>query len=363
MAKMGFNSDHGEKQRELNLNEFENSKAGVKGLVDAGITKVPEMFILPLEHQVKATNSAATSQLRVPTIDLEGFKSERRAQIIDEIGRVSHTWGIFYMVNHGVPLEVMKNMLEAMRSFHEQPNDTKMPFYSRDPTKKVQYYTSFQGVLNTYIWKDSLSCDLDDLASTELPVVCREAMCVYVKHMIILKDKLCALLSEALGLRSDHLESMKCMEVQRVFGHYYPACPEPDLTMGTTHHSDPFFLTILLTSSIDGLQVLYEDQWIDVPPMEGALICIIGDMLQLIANDLLKSAEHRVLARSIGPRLSVACFFYPGRRNRERKYGVIEELLSENNPFMYKEISFDDYFTHFRSKRVVGTKAVLHFRQ
>ncbi|KAK8682202.1 hypothetical protein V6N13_054596 [Hibiscus sabdariffa] len=63
------------------------------------------------------------------------------------------------------------------------------------------------------------------------------------------------------------------------------------------------------TKEIGGLQVLYEDQWIDVPPVPGALVVNIGDMLQLITNDKFKSVEHRVLANTEGPRVSVASFF------------------------------------------------------
>ena len=63
-------------------------------------------------------------------------------------------------------------------------------------------------------------------------------------------------------------------------GHYYPACPEPELTMGTTKHSDNDFLTVLLQDQVGGLEVLYEDKWIEIPPVPGALVINIGDFLQ-----------------------------------------------------------------------------------
>ncbi|RVW21531.1 1-aminocyclopropane-1-carboxylate oxidase-like 10 [Vitis vinifera] len=42
--------------------------------------------------------------------------------------------------------------------------------------------------------------------------------------------------------------------------------------MGTTKHFDNSFLTILLQDQIGGLEVLHQDQWVDVPPMSGALV-------------------------------------------------------------------------------------------
>lgn len=51
--------------------------------------------------------------------------------------------------------------------------------------------------------------------------------------------------------------------------------------MGTSQHADGNFITILLQDQIGGLQVLHENQWIDVPPMRGALIVNIGNLLQV----------------------------------------------------------------------------------
>ncbi|EXB45459.1 1-aminocyclopropane-1-carboxylate oxidase-1-like protein [Morus notabilis] len=50
--------------------------------------------------------------------------------------------------------------------------------------------------------------------------------------------------------------------------------------MGISNHSDNDFLTVLLQDHIGGLQVLHDNQWYDVPPVPGALVVNIGDLLQ-----------------------------------------------------------------------------------
>ena len=88
------------------------------------------------------------------------------------------------------------------------------------------------------------------------------------------------LLSEALGLKPDHLIGIDYAKGHVILRHYYPPCPEPELTMGATKLSDPDFLILLLQDHIGGLQIQYQNHWIDVPPVPGALVVNIGDLLQ-----------------------------------------------------------------------------------
>ena len=108
----------------------------------------------------------------------------------------------------------------------------------------------------------------------------------YTEQMRKLGTALFELLSEALGLKSDHLMGIDCAEGQAVLSHYYPACPEPELTMGTSKHSVPDFLKILLQDHIGGLQVLHQNHRVNVPPVAGALVVNVGDLLQVCSITL-----------------------------------------------------------------------------
>lgn len=162
--------------RTKELKEFDDTKAGVKGLVDAGIVSIPKMFIRPAEELVEELNSCQTN-IEVPTIDLSNIQDDsRRKEIVDEVRIASEEWGFFQVINYGIPLSVLDEMIDGVRMFNEQDLELKKEVYSRDATKKVRFNSNFDLYASqTADWRDTLTLSFldSDPDPNEMPAVCR----------------------------------------------------------------------------------------------------------------------------------------------------------------------------------------------
>ncbi|HKV21904.1 MAG TPA: 2OG-Fe(II) oxygenase family protein, partial [Mycobacterium sp.] len=92
----------------------------------------------------------------------------------------------------------------------------------------------------------------------------------------------------------------------------YPGTAETSQGVGA--HKDSGVLTLLLVEPDSrGLEVeLGNDHWIDVPPVRGAFIVNIGELLEVASGGYLRATRHRVIAPAPGTdRVSIPYFLNP----------------------------------------------------
>ncbi|KAJ8547258.1 hypothetical protein K7X08_010844 [Anisodus acutangulus] len=170
--------DSSKYDRKSEVQAFDDSKVGVKGLLDAGITKLPRIFLHNQPVIEKKSDSDAVTKFSIPVIDFEGLggSAAQRADIVREIKDARENWGFFQTVHHEIPSSVMEKVLEGVRNFHEEDPKVKKDFYSHDVTRKFTYNTNFDlHKLPTANWRDTLYCVMapNPPDPDEIPEICR----------------------------------------------------------------------------------------------------------------------------------------------------------------------------------------------
>lgn len=129
---------------------------------------------------------------------------------------------------------------------------------------------------------------------------CREVALEYLKTASEMVKKILEVLIGAFGVIAEEsiVDLVDALTGSKmVNANFYPTCPNPDLTIGVGRHSDVGTLTVLLQDGIGGLYVKLEEeeesgkqkkgggaeepQWMEIPPITGALVVNVGDILQV----------------------------------------------------------------------------------
>ncbi|CAL5430604.1 unnamed protein product [Camellia sinensis] len=359
MSMATMNSDQQEYDRLKEVKNFDDSKIGVKGLLDSGlISSIPRFFHHPPES--RPTTAAASAAVLVPIIDLSG----PRSAVVDEVRSAASTFGFFQITNHGIPSAVLRRTVAAVKSFNEQPTESKMAHYHRETGRGVNFSTNVDLFRSKAAsWRDTIQMRLAPTPPNpaDVPEAVRSEVYEWDREIGRLGDDLLGLLSEGLGIERERLKELSCSESRTMAAHYYPYCPEPDMTYGLTSHTDPGVVTVVLQNQVGGLQVKHGGDWVNIEPVPGGLIVNVGDILQIMSNDEYRSVEHRVLANPHEePRVSIAVFF--NSSNRERLYGPLPELVSPEKPALYQQFTLPDYMQRFFSKELQGKTLTNYYR-
>ncbi|AES66396.2 leucoanthocyanidin dioxygenase-like protein [Medicago truncatula] len=259
---------------------------GIKGLVDSGLSEVPKIYIQPINKRI---NKLDTKPCDMPPIDLSKLNGIEHEKVVDEIVRAAETLGFFQVVNHSVPLELLESLKDSAHTFFNI------------------YGTSFAPEKeNVLEWKDNIVMEYgsDEDALQYWPNVCKEVALEYFKLSSKIVRDILEILIGKLEVKVDDSKIESLIGLKTVNMNYYPACPNPDLTVGAGQHTDTGSITVLLQDGVGGLHVKVEDdndvgqgEWLEIPPIPGALVINVGDALQILSNGKYKNCEHRAMQR------------------------------------------------------------------
>ncbi|KAM5571395.1 protein DMR6-LIKE OXYGENASE 2-like [Rosa sericea] len=316
----------------------------------SGVNHVPSKYIRPISDRPNRADVQVSSEGSIPLIDLQGLNGPNHSDIIEQIAQACQNDGFFQVKNHGVPEEMIDNMLSIAREFFRLPESERMKMYSDDPSKTTRLSTSFNvKTEKTANWRDFLRLHcypLEDYVHEwpTNPPSFREKVSEYCTSVRGLVLKLLEAISESLGLQKDYIVKALGKQAQHMALNYYPPCPEPDLTYGLPGHTDGNLITILLQDDVPGLQVLRKGKWVAVNPIPNTFIVNIGDQMQVISNDRYKSVLHRAVVNCNKERISIPTFYCP---SPDALIGPAKELISHDQPAMYRNFTYAEFYGKF----------------
>ncbi|XP_058097172.1 flavonol synthase/flavanone 3-hydroxylase-like [Magnolia sinica] len=283
----------------------------------------------------------------VPTIDL---RDPDREKIIREIADASQEWGIFQVVNHGIPDDIIRKLQDVGKEFFGLPQEEKEEYAIKPESDTLEGYgTKLQKDMEgKKAWVDFFFHNIWPLSRInhnvwpKNPPAYREANEEYAKYMQNVVDDLLSSLSLGLGLEAGVLkDAVGGDDLEFLLKiNYYPPCPRPDLALGVVAHTDMSAITVLVPNEISGLQVFKDDIWFDVKYIPNALIVHIGDQTEILSNGKYKSVLHRTTVNKEKTRMSWPVFCSPPA---EMVVGPLTQLVDDQNPPKFKTKKYKDY--------------------
>lgn len=127
--------------------------------------------------------------------------------------------------------------------------------------------------------------------------------------------------------------------------HYPPIMQEPKSAIRAEQHEDINLITLLVGASADGLQILTkQNEWVPVTSLPEQIVVNVGDMLQRLTNNKLKSTTHRV----VNPpkemwgtsRFSIPFFLHP---KSEMSLACLESCIDASHPKAFPDATAGEY--------------------
>ncbi|KAM0054703.1 putative codeine 3-O-demethylase [Helianthus debilis subsp. tardiflorus] len=251
--------------------------------------EVPQCYV-QLNQEPTVVSNSSSSLLSIPLIDMNDFTGTLGSDNnqLKNLCSVCREWGMFQLVNHGVDKVLVKKVKEEVVKFFNMPLEEKMKYklmpgdyqgYGQTPLhsqeQKIDWADRFFLITNPVHRRKSNLLP-------EFPTTLRDTMENYLQEVQKLAMTLFGLIGQAVNIDLQEMVDVFENGMQSIRMTYYPPCPQPDLVIGLTPHSDASGITILLQANdVEGLQVKKHGVWIPVNFHPDALVVNAGDILEV----------------------------------------------------------------------------------
>ncbi len=302
--------------------------------------------------------------MSIPVVDLADFLSgdqEKKSLFVQQLGKAYEEVGFVAVKNHGVPDELIAHLYEYVQQFFSLPLEKKLA-YEIQGLAGQRGYTSFgrehaKGSdapdLKEFFQYGQIVED-QDIISSEYPnnVSVKEVSdfntTLFASYRNFEKSGKAMLQAIALYLNLDEHyfddfihngnSILRCI-------HYPPITNEPKSAIRAEQHEDINLITLLVGASADGLQILTkQNEWVGVTSLPEQIVVNVGDMLQRLTNNKLRSTTHRVVNPSRDlwhtSRFSIPFFLHP---RSEMSLACLKSCVDNDHPKMYDDVTAGEY--------------------
>ena len=300
----------------------------------------------------------------IPSVDLADFtegNKETKAAFVKELGKAYEEIGFVAVKNHGLSDALCADLYAQVKEFFTLSKEEKET-YEIEGLAGQRGYVSFgkehaknknEGDLKEF-WHFGQTVEDNDPIKEEYPdnvqvnelpkfnAVGRE---VYQKLEATGREMLRAIALH-LNLDENYFDA-KIHNGNSILRpiHYPPITHEPKDAVRAAEHEDINLITLLMGASADGLQVLNKSgEWISVTALPDQIVVNVGDMLQRLTNNKLKSTTHRVVnpprEKWGTSRYSIPFFLHP---RSEVSLNCLPSCISESNPKNFSDITAGEY--------------------
>ncbi|MCB0691384.1 MAG: isopenicillin N synthase family oxygenase [Saprospiraceae bacterium] len=316
------------------------------------------------------------SNRTIPLVDLSKFVNgdeKEREAFVEQLGEAFHNVGFVGVINHGVPKELIDGFFQSSKNFFSLPVSVKK-HYEIPEMAGQRGYTSF----GREHAKQSKVADLKEFYQfgqyveddevlaqkyppnpfvEEMPSFSENAEKLY-KAFEAAGGHLLRAIAIHLNLPEDYFKD-KIHNGNSILRsiHYPPITEEPEKAIRAEQHEDINLITLLVGASAGGLQLLNsEGEWLDILPENDEIVINVGDMLQRLTNNYLKSTTHRVVnpPKELWhvPRLSIPFFLHP---KSDMDLTCLPQCVTDETPLAYEDMTAGEYLDE--RLREIGLKA------